>query len=193
MITKPYKKILDTFIALEYKTIKEVATTLHNQPDELINITYESIVNGNETKWLKESFNSNRIYLYFYISLRNQRNMIYRRSKQLKYADDMDVSNIEDNSLDDDWISKYDEIINMVKALKTNGSINFYQERIFMLFYAPEKIIDIDKVDDIHALRNMSLRKLADITNINYVSIHYTLRTVMEKIVPLLTKYDILI
>lgn len=180
MITTEYKRILDTFIRNEYKTIRDVAKTLYNEPDELISITYESIVNGNETEWLKESFSTHRIYLFFYISMRNQRNNIYKEKKNLKRTDLKENMKIIDEKNED--IEKYNEILNIVKDLKNNRNITEYQYRIFYLFYSPESLIKINRVNDIHELRNMSLRKLEDLTGINYVSIHYSLKQVINKI-----------
>jgi hypothetical protein len=137
-------------------------------------------VSGNETNWLKESFSTERIYLFFYIAMRNQRNNIYKERKKLKYNELPLNTNIIDE-VDDD-IEKYNHLLDIVKDLKRKGSITEYQHRIFQLFYEPEAIIRINKVDDIHALRSMSLRKMEDMTGINFVSVHYSLKIVINKI-----------
>lgn len=182
MITNQYKTKLDTFITEEYKTIKEIAKTFYGSPDDLITTTYESILSGKETKFFKQCFDTERIYIYFYAAMKYQRIKLLKNDKKIIHLDFLENISEEINEGND--IEMYNSILNYVTQLKKEGKISWYQEKLFNLFYNFESTIDIKKLDneEINEMRAMSLRKMQSLTKINFVSVYYSLKVVKDLI-----------
>ena len=186
MITKIIKKEIDSFINTEYKTILEVATTLSNEPEELVSISYESILNGNETPSLRNAIKTERLYLYFFVTMKNQRNNLHRIKKNLKIdyiENDVEMNN-EDEEIEEYILINYQNILKCVRILKKEKKITWYQEHMFILFFDPEQMIPIKELTlkEVQSIRNMSYRKLESITDINYVSIYYSIKVVIDQL-----------
>ena len=181
------KKAIDDFITENYTQINEVATTLYYDPSELISITYESIINGNVTKWLIESIETDKLYLYFFIAMRNQSINLFKKKQKLKYSD-LEITDVEDDDEKDDFIESniesFNALLQQVDVLLSKNIITWYQHRIFNLFYNFDEMIDIKDMskEDVAYYRKMSLRKMEKFLGISYVSIHYVLSLIKKEL-----------
>ena len=188
MLQPNIKCKIDIFISEEYTQIHEVASTLYgDDPSELISKTYESILKGNETPWLLKSIETDKLYLFFFMAMKYQRSNIFKDLKKLKYneltSEVPNPSNEDDIAKQED-IENYDEILKSVDRLLFKGKINWYQHRIFYLFYDFDSIINIKDMstEDILFYRKMSLRKMEKFLGISYVTIHYAIKEVKKKL-----------
>ncbi len=88
-----------------------------------------------------------------------------------------------DNS-DNIRYSVYEHIIKIADELLNNKEIDWYQHKLFKLFYDNESIHSIDDLDikDISSKRNMSYRKLQNEIGIDYQSIRNSVLQVNNKI-----------
>jgi hypothetical protein len=97
--------------------------------------------------------------------------------------DDQTEYLLDEEDDNENWLL-FQQVKFALHKLYGKGKINYYEFHLFILYFDYEDKVDITlmSTEEVNEKRKMSLRKLSEITKINYVSIYYTISEVIKKI-----------
>lgn len=192
-----YKKEIDKAFAEKYEDLVNVVELYlmkykrkNNEEyvGELLSQLYLDLLKTDTPKF-KLVIEQGRIYNYIYSAIKFQIinptstiNKIYYPVK-LKFEEEMVDYVSEETDLGE--IHKFNYILDILHKIYFDGKINYYQHRIFLLYYSYEEVfsvIDGEDFENIKKNRKMTFDRLEELTKIKRNSLFSTIKKIRDLI-----------
>lgn len=188
MIPNNIKQQLDEFFTEYYNNLIEIATIFTKNEEsayDLVATLYSSLIKTKNITNLKGAMDNNNLFNYIFVALRFQARGYTTEYNKLKIKDRSDsvstdeitsINPYEPSTEEKEWLILTKILFDLYKQNK----IDHYEYTLHQLYYNYEELAPIDglTLKQTNQLRNMSLRRLADKTKINYLTIHNTIKKV---------------